>query len=207
MADDANHGGPRSAPAKKDLPDAYRELLEALRYANNVFEEKEDCGREGIIMACHAVARFIAVTHKEPSLVAPPLAMRAALKDPAKGGYESKSYRSQTPPVGADRETSLKKHAIMTAAVCLEALVKLGDPPGRCGFARSEVCEQMAWNGRSAGHSNHRKKPGEIQQRGKLPAEVRKPFDIIREDLLSCGDTRGETESLLRNGPPGIPKT
>jgi hypothetical protein len=52
MADDENHGGPRGAPPKKDLPDAYQEFLEGLFYANQVFEYKDDAGRDGITIAC-----------------------------------------------------------------------------------------------------------------------------------------------------------
>lgn len=126
MVEVANHGGPRGAPPKKDLPDAYRELLEALFYANKVFDEKEDCGREGIVIACHAVVRFIAVNHENPLLVAPLLAMRAALLDLQNG--IANPIIDPSSGDGRRSRSSLKKHAISLAAVCLEALVELGDP-------------------------------------------------------------------------------
>jgi hypothetical protein len=40
-----------------------------------------------------------------------------------------------------------------------------------------------------------------------LPANERKPFDLMRRDLLTCGRASKEIERLLRNGPRGIPKT
>lgn len=54
MSDVVSHDGPRGAPPKKELPEAFRELLEGLYYANDLFETKEDAGREGTVTACHA---------------------------------------------------------------------------------------------------------------------------------------------------------
>ena len=44
------------------------------------------------------------------------------------------------------------------------------------------------------------------QQRA-LPVEERKSFDRMKRDLLSRPEARKEVEALLRNGPPGIPKS
>jgi hypothetical protein len=197
------HAGPRGAPPKKDLPDAYRELLEALFCANHIFEEKEDCGREGIVIACHAVARFIAVNHENPLLVAPLLAMRAALLDLQKG--VTNPIIDPSSGDGRRSRSSLKKHAITVAGACLEALVELRDPVDE---AASRVARYAAeWRGMGDQPVTATTvKNWRNQQRG-LPPGERKTFDLMRKDLLTCGDTRGEVEALLHNGPPGIPKT
>ena len=203
MVEIVNHGGPRGAPPKKDLPDAYRELREALFYANHVFEEKEDCGREGIIIACHAVARFIAVNHENPLLVAPLLAMGAALLDLQKG--VTNPIIDSSSGDGRRSRSSLKKQIISVAAVCLEALVELGDPVDE---AASRVARYAGgWRGMGDQLVTATTVKNWRNQQRALPAEERKTFDLMRKDLLTCGDTRGEIEALLHNGPPGIPKT
>jgi hypothetical protein len=203
MVEIANQGSPRGAPPKKDLPDAYRELLEALFYANHVFEEKEDCGREGIIIACHAVARFIAVNHENPLLVAPLLTMRAALLDLQKGVtnpiIDPSSGDSRRP------RSSLKKHAITVAGACLEALVELGDPLEE---AASRVARYAGeWRGMGSEPVTAGTVKSWRNQLRALSPEDRKTFEFMRKDLLTCGDTRREVEALLHSGPPGIPKT
>jgi hypothetical protein len=62
------------------LPAAFDELRDGLYCANVLFEENEDAGRQGIATACHAVVRFIAVTHQNQELAAPLLALREAIR-------------------------------------------------------------------------------------------------------------------------------
>lgn len=203
MVEIANHGGPRGAPPRKELPEAFREFLEALFYANKVFEEKDDAGREGITIACHAVARLIAVTHQNPILAAPLLALRGALLDLEKG--TANPIIAPESGNGRRSRSTLKKHAIVVAAACLEALVELGDPLDE---AASRVARYLSeWRGMGDQPVTATTvKNWRNQQRG-LPADERKTFDLMRKDLLTCGDARGEIEGLLHKGPPGIPKT
>lgn len=203
MPDIAEHDSPRGAPPKAALPDAFRELLEGLYYANQLFETKEDAGREGIATACHAVARFIAVTHQPPLLAAPLLALRAAILDLERG--VSNPIIDIGAVQGRRSRSSLKKHAIAVAAVCLEVLVELGDPLEE---AASRVARQAS-NWRVMGDqevTGTTLKNWRNQARG-APAAERAAFDIMRKDLLACSDTRGEIDRLLRSGPPGMPKT
>jgi hypothetical protein len=203
MVEIANHGGPRGAPPKKDLPDASRELLEALFYANHVFEEKEDCGREGIVIACRAVTHFIAVNHEHPLLAAPLLAMKAALLDLQNG--VTNPIIDPSSAGGQRSRSSLRKHAITLAGACLEALVELGDPLGE---AASRVARYAArWRGMGAEPVTANTVKNWRNQLRALPSQERKAFDLMRKDLLTCGDTRAEIEAFLHNGPSGIPKT
>jgi hypothetical protein len=203
MVEIANHDGPRGAPPKKDLPEAYREFLEALFYANQVFEQRDDAGREGITIACHAVARFIAVNHENPLLVAPLLAVRAALLDLSKG--ITNPIIDPSSGDGRRSRSSLKKHAITVAGACLEALVKLGDPVDEAASRVARYAREWRGMGDQPVTTNTVK-----NWRNHLPAlppEESKAFDLMRKDLLTCGDTRKEIEALLHHGPPGIPKT
>jgi len=203
MVETENHGVPRGAPPKKDFPDAYRELLEALYSANRVFEEKEDSGREGIVIACHAVARFIAVNHESPLLVAPLLAIRAALLDLQKG--VTNPIIDPSSGNGRRSRSSLKKQASTVAGACLEALIELGDPVDE---AASRVARYAGeWRGMGDQPVTATTIKNWRNQQRSLPPEERKTFDLMRTDLLTCGDTRGHVEALLLNGPPGIPKT
>lgn len=203
MVEIKNHGGPRGAPPKMDLPEAYRELLVALYHANSVFEEKEDCGREGIVLACHAVARFIAVNHENPLLVAPLLAIRAAVLDLQKG--IANPIVDPSVSEGRRSRSAFKKHAITVASACLEALAELGDPVDE---AASRVARHAAeWRGMGDQPVTATTVKNWRNQQRALPPGERKSFDLMRKDLQTCGDTRGEIEVLLRNGPPGFPKT
>ena len=199
MSDD----GPRGAPPKKDLPEAFDELREGLYYANLLFEEKEDAGRQGIITACHAVIRFIAVTHQNPELAAPLIALREAVRDLERG--------VANPIINPNAENSrrsrsaLKKHASVIAAVCLEVLVELGDPVEE---SASRVARHVGgW--RVLGGQPVTANTIKNWRNGfrSLPTIEREPFDLMRSDLLTCGNASKEIERLLHDGPPGTPKT
>src|SRR5215208_2680470 len=70
---------PPGAPPFKGRIAAERELLEALWYASQTFRDEGDGGLEGCKIACRAVARFLAVRHRNPELAAPLLALHGAL--------------------------------------------------------------------------------------------------------------------------------
>lgn len=203
MSDAIGHDGPRGAPPKKDLPEAFYELLNNLNYASHLFETEEDAGRKGIAMACRAVTRFIAVTHNPPNLAAPLMALREAILDLEQG--VSNPIINLDDGNGRRPRSALKKRAIAVAAVCLEVLVELGDPVNE---AATEVARKAGlW--RVMGDQAVTKitvKNWRNSLRG-ASADDRAPFDHMRNDLLTCGNARAEIEKLLRDGPPGIPKT
>jgi hypothetical protein len=203
MPDVVSHDGPRGAPSRKDLPEAFDELLEGLYYANRLFETKEDAGREGIATACHAVVRFIAVTHQPPLLAAPLLALRAAILDLEQG--VSNPILDLNAANNRRSRSALKKHANVVAAVCLEVLVELKAPLEETA---SMVAQRVAdW--RIMGDQRvtaHTIKNWRHQYRA-LPAHDRRVFDLMRSDLLNLKNPRQEIERLLRDGPHGMPKT
>jgi hypothetical protein len=194
--------GPRGAPPKKDLPEAFHEFLENLYYANHLFETKGDAGREGIAIACRAVARFIAVTHHSPLLAAPLIALREAILDLDQG--VSNPIIDLDGTKGRRPRSAFKKHASAVAAVCLEVLVELGDPVDE---AASRVARHAgSWRvmgGQAVTPTTV--KNWRNKYRG-MPLDERRPFDRMRKDLLEHGG-REEIGRLLIGGPPGIPKT
>jgi hypothetical protein len=203
MVQIASHGGPPGAPPEKPLPEAFREFLEALFYANQVFEDKDDAGREGITIACHAVARFIAVTHQNPLLVAPFLALRMALLDLEKGN--SNPILDLRVTLGKQSRSSIKKHVSLIAAACLEALVAEGDPLKK---AASRIARHVQhWRGIGAQPVAAKTVMNWREHYKSLPEQERRHFDLIEKDLSGRPDRRARVEQLLRDGPPGIPKT
>jgi hypothetical protein len=76
---------PAGAPEFKAHRAAYRELLQALWYAYDKFENEGDGGLEGAKLACRAVARFIGVRHENPSLAAPFLMIMQSFNDLERG--------------------------------------------------------------------------------------------------------------------------
>jgi len=210
MSDAVSHDGPPGAPPKKDLPEAFRELLENLNFANHLYETDEDVGRKGIVTACHAVARFIAVTHQPPLLVAPLLAIRAAILDLEQGVRNpiidldgGKGRRSRSAP---------KKQAFMLAAVCLEVLVELGDPVDEAPTQGAPKANRLRNNpGQKVRQNNLEISQNTVKNwrnvlRG-APANERAAFDQMRSYLLTCDNARAEIDKFLRDGPPGLPKT
>jgi len=202
MSDAASHDGPRGAPSKKDLPHAFRELLDGLNYANHLFETKEDAGREGIATACQAVARFIAVTHQPPVLAAPLLALRAAILDLQRG--VSNPIVDLNGANGRRSRSALKKHASTVAAVCLEVLVDLGDPVDEAASRVARLAANWsAWGGQQITANTIKNWRNQIRA---MRADERAAFDLMRKDLLEHGG-RQAVERLLSDGPPGMPKT
>lgn len=202
MSDIDSHDGPRGAPPKKDLPEAFREFLDGLNYANHLFETENDAGRKGIATACHAVTRFIAVTHQPPLLAAPLLALRAAILDLEKGVRNP--IIDLDDANGSRSRSALKKHAIAVVAVCLEVLVELGDPVEEAASRIARLAASWStWGDQQITADTI--KNWRNQMRAKR-ADERAAFDLMRKDLLEHG-RRHEVERLLSGGPPGVPKT
>ncbi len=116
-------GPPGAPPNQQDLDSAYRELLEALWFAHQVFKKN---GREGVRVACHAVARLIWVRHENPELAAPLLALRQALIDFDRG--VTPELLSRDPASKERSRSSQKEHVRCLASACLDVLVELGSP-------------------------------------------------------------------------------
>jgi hypothetical protein len=202
MSDAVSHEGPRGAPPKKDLPEAFRELLDGLYYANHLFETKEDAGREGIATACQAVARFIAVTHQPPPLAAPLLAIRAAIHDLEQGVANPIISPDATNALRS--RSALKKHASTVAAACLEALVDLGDPVSEAAARVARFAASWSiWGDQQITANTIKNWRNQFRA---MPTDERAAYDRMRNDLLEHGG-RQEVERLLRDGPPGMPKT
>jgi hypothetical protein len=203
MADDENQGGPGGALPQMDLPDAYRQFLENLYFAHEVFKTKGDSGREGSRIACRAVAQFINVRHVNPELAAPFLAMLLALTDVEKGIKSEILYPEASN--GSRSRDSRKKHIKAVASVCLEVLVEKGD---KLDDAAAIVARRVGkWPGLGAQNVKGRTIRNWREQQSASSADERKDFDRMKSDLLSRPDPRKAVEALLQNGPPGIPKS
>ena len=165
--------------------------------------KRRTLGAKEFVLASHAVAWFIAVTHQNPLLAAPLLALRGAILDLEKGITNP----IITPGLDEGRRSrsSLKKHAITVAAICLETLVELGDPVDQAASRIARYAGEWRVMGDQPVTATTVKNWRHHQRA--LPAEQRKAFELMRNDLLTCGNTRGEIEALLHNGPRGIPKT
>ena len=186
-----------------DLPDAYRQFLENLYFAHEVFKTKGDSGREGSRIACRAVAQFISVRHENPELAAPFLTLLLALTDVEKG--IKSPILSPEASEGSRSRDSRKKHLKAVASVCLEVLVELGD---KLDEAAAFVARRVAkWPGLGAQKVNGITIRNWRDQQRASSADERKNFDRMKNDLLGRPDPRKAVEALLQNGPPGIPKS
>jgi hypothetical protein len=195
--------GPRGAPVKKELPEAYKELLENLYYAQHEFHGRGDAGREGVRIACQAVVRFLAVGHINPELAAPFLAVRAALED-LENSITHELFDLDSNESRRSR-SGQKKHLQAVASVCLEALVGLGDPLEQ---AASLVARHVgSWPGRGSQIISAKTVQNwRDQQRAGSPAE-RTPFETMLKDLQTRPGPRKAVMDLLLGGVPGIPKS
>jgi hypothetical protein len=203
MVETADGSGPRGAPPKMNLPDAYRELLTNLHYASGVFQEKGDTGREGIVIACHAVARFIAVNHENPMLAAPFLALRAAIID-LQNDIGNPILSKAAVDVPRSR-SQLKMHLKVTASACLEALVECGE---ELEPAASRVARRVAqWPGIGSQKITAVTIKNWRDNERSRAVDRRKSFDLMRKDLLSRPNPQEAVETLLQTGPPGIPQS
>jgi hypothetical protein len=194
---------PAGAPPWQSLRSANKELLESLYYAFTQFKNRGgDSGREGVRLACQAVARFIAVRHENPELAAPLLAISQALTDFDRG---VQTELLATEPLKRSRSRQ-KAHLKRMASVCLEVLIKEGDNPA---VAADRVARAVAkWpnigvqpitpttikNWREAEHRHRARAPGGH-------------FDRICDHFRSLNNPKGEIERLLREGPPDAPNS
>jgi hypothetical protein len=128
---------PAGAPTWQSWKSANTELLERLYIAFTQFKNKGDGGREGVRLACEAVALFIAVRHENPELAAPLLAMRQALIDFDHG---VQTELLTTRPLERSRSRQ-KAHLKRMASACLEVLLGLGE---KLPVAKSRVARAVS---------------------------------------------------------------
>jgi hypothetical protein len=194
--------GPRGAPPFQELDAAYHELMQGLWYAHLVFASKGDAGREGVRIACHAVARFIGVRHENPELAAPLLAMRQALDDWEKG--LDTELLTKNPHEMERSRSGQKRHVKALASACLEVLV---GEMGLDAAARYVARHVSGWPGIGAQEVTATTLQNWRTEERAAPPSVKTPFQVMVADLRSRKDARAEVERLLRDGPPGIPKS
>lgn len=198
-----NEQGPPGAPPKKVLPDAYRELMENLYYAQHQFHSKGDAGREGVRIACQSVVRFLAVSHENPELAAPFLAMRAALID-LEQGIRSELLVEDAADIRRSR-SAFKKHFQTLASACLEVLVQNGEGLEQAASMVARYVDKWPGKGNQLISGTTIRNWRDQQRAGS--AGERKSFENIYKHMLTCPNPRKEVEKLLRGGPPGVPKS
>jgi hypothetical protein len=192
---------PAGAPEFKGHRAAYRELLEALFYAVDRFENEGDGGRKGARIASVAAARFLAVRHEDPRLAGPFLAIAQSLDD-LKRGLNPPLFSRQIEARERDR-SSERKHVQMLAGAAMEVLIRRGRTSPDAGrrvaraiqkwpsFRAQEVTWTTVRNWRSQVRRDTDPRYGQFRE--------------LCEFLLSRPNPEGEVEELLRK-PPGIPR-
>jgi hypothetical protein len=191
---------PGGAPPFKSRVSAYKELLQALNYAYLQFKEKGDGGREGVRLACQAVARFIAVRHEDPQLAAPLLAMRQALIDHDRG-IESELFAKPT----KRSRSGLKAHLKCCASVCLEVLVERGEP---LGIAAAKVARHVAkWPSIGEQKISATTVQNWREAERRHSGAEREDFDNLRKHILSQADPVAVVKRFLDDGPPDAPRS
>jgi hypothetical protein len=192
---------PAGAPEFKPHRAAYKELLKTLQYAYHVFHTEGDGGIEGARLACRAIARFIGVRHEPPELAGPFLAIFEAFGDLSKG--ITPELFSVDATAKERSRSSQRKHMQATAAASMEVLMELGSSAEEASrFVAKKVAKWPQWVGNKV-------TPTTITNwrntyRGELdPLHVQ--FLQLTRHILSVEDPRAEIESLLSDGPPGVP--
>jgi len=192
--------GPAGAPPFQDLQEAYRELLESLWYASEVFENDGDGGLEGAKLACHAVVRFIGVRHENPKLAAPFLMIRQSFAD-LERGLEPPLFSRNPNPRERER-SSQRKHLQMLAAAAMEVLMGLGT--GRKDAATQvarAVQEWPALRGQSITATTVRNWRDTIRS---IEDPRNSQFRKLCEHLLGRPDPHSEIKAMLQHRP-GVP--
>ena len=192
---------PPGAAPLKELDVAYRELLESLWYASEVFKNEGDGGLEGAKLACHAVAHFLWVRNENPELAAPFLTLLTSFRD-LEQGVEPPLF-STSPNLKERDRSSQRKHLQMLAAVALEVLMKTGvllEEAGRevasavndwPGFQAQKVTWGTVRNWRDQIRSSEDPRNNQ--------------FQLLRDYILKQPDPAQEVKlQLLTRNPPGV---
>lgn len=194
---------PDGAEHYQALQEAYDNFLAELYQAFLTVRTKGDDGREGAIGACASVARFISRRWEDPELASIFLTIAESIVDLGQG---------RSPPLLTAGEFGRKRprssaidHLRMMAAALLEARVELGDP---LEVAAADIARKCRlWPGFTSDRvSTHTVKNWRSSWRAKSEVE-RRQFGGVVSYLLGSEKPRGEIENLLKNGPPGTPKS
>jgi hypothetical protein len=195
--------GPRGAPPKQPLEEAFAELTIALCHASIVYREKGDAGRTGAGLACQAVARFLAVSHLRPEYAVPFLGIQAALRD-LESGVSNELFITDGRDVRRSRSRQ-RKHLQAFASACLDVLVELGEPLNKAAAVVARNANR--WQGeKSPAVTATTVKNWRDAQLGASTAE-RSAFDRMRKDMIDQPDLWKEVRDHLRRGPIDVPKS
>jgi hypothetical protein len=197
---------PAGAPPFKSHRRAYRELMEKLWYAADLFRNEGDGGLDGARTACLAVKDFIAVRHENPELAAPFLAIAQAFED-LEQGVAPDLFSTSVTPRQRSRSSEHRRLQILAASL-LDVLIyldKIADSPrGRDRLASMVAGHVRDWPGMERAKAitiiNWR---DQIQKR---PASEQQQFEAIKHHILSHPDPQSEVANLLKD-PPGASKT
>ncbi len=191
---------PAGAPPFKGHRAAYRELLESLWYASDRFENEGDGGLEGAKLACHAVARFIAVRHENPGLAAPFLMIMQSFND-LEAGLDPPLF-SKDVKLRERERSSQRKHLQMLAAVAMEVQVELGiQLKDAARQVAAAVQNWPAFGAQKVTGTTVRNWRDQVRRQSD-PRNCQ--FQKLRDHLLARPDPPTEIKMLLRH-PPGVP--
>ena len=190
---------PGGAPPRMEMAAALREFFEGLYYGADLFKNKGDGGLEGAKVACHAAARFIAVTVQNPDLAAPFLAIRQGLVDVEKG--ITPDLFATYPKAKPQSRSLQRKFAQLTASAIMKALMKRG---AARGDAAARVARHAAqWSSLRAQtvtattirnwRDKHRSDDPNSQ------------FQLMVQGLLHSENPEADINGLLEEGPRGLP--
>ena len=195
---------PGGAPPFQPARAAYREFLQNLWYAQELFQLKGDAGLEGAKLACQAVARFIAVRHENPELAAPILALFKALEDVEKG-IEPELFSLDLSKKRERSRSSLRKHVQLLAAVAMEVLKDIGVPLDQAAdLVAEKVAKWPQFRGVEITATTIRNWREACRRKG----DPRNPqFLKLKHHLLEQSDPRAAVDRFLIGGPPGLPES
>jgi hypothetical protein len=197
---------PAGAPPFKSHRRAYRELMEKLWYAADLYRNEGDGGLDGARTACLAVKDFIAVRHENPELAAPFLAIAQALQD-LEQGVAPDLFSTSVTPRQRSRSSEHRRLQVLAASLLdiLMHLDKLTDSPAGHDHHAGTVAKHVRkWPGMSGVEAvtiiNWRNL---IQRR---PPVEQQQFEAIKLHILNQSNPQSEVAKLLKN-PPGAAKT
>lgn len=197
---------PAGSPPFKAHRRAYRELMQKLWYANELFRNEGDGGLEGAKTACLAIKDYIAVRHENPELAAPFISIAQAFED-LERGITPEIFSTDVRPKKRPRSSEHRRLQIFAAALLDVSMVVENSAPASRN--RDQVASWIA--------DSVRRWPGMTRvdavtvinwrdQMHKKPWHEQQQFDAIRSHLLGLSNPRLKVEEILKY-PPGAAKT
>jgi hypothetical protein len=108
---------------------AYRNLMQELFYAHDLFKSKGDGGVIGCITGCEAIIHFLRARHENPELGNVFIQIMKAFKSAQEGKYSEQfevRRPDTTPKSRARSQSRLRRDQRLWAAVCAEMRMKWG---------------------------------------------------------------------------------